>query len=458
MFNNPELRRQMWIELTPNRLVMMPLTLGAIFFLSYFAEEPMRMLTTLSLIAFGIIVLLWGTKLAFESVISEVNEKTWHSQRMTPISPLDMIIGKLFGSTIYTWYGAAISSATALISIIYLDDIESFKIFLILLFLGLLIHSFSFLSSLVVIRRNNGREKISYNGGIFIIAGVLIPWLMGAIPSMIFGYRSGHAEIGWYSLDFLPEDFMIFALIFFLIWSYIGAYRNMKTEFQMANGPFVWTGFMISLMLFLSGLIADNMNDDLYARILSCCYLSYFIAIAAAYMMAFSEPKDIVEFRRMINLMKHRQWKAFGEAIPLWLISLGFCLMLCLILLIATPFYSPLDRVIKSKQLPVLYPLNCLFFVIRDLSLLIYVNLKGESQRRADLATLVYLMIIYGLIPAIIGLAGFEELVPVFLPLPDAGIINGTMPIMIQSGAMAWLMCRRWAVNNNQAFKGQAFL
>jgi hypothetical protein len=154
-----------------------------------------------------------------------------------------------------------------------------------------------------------------------------------------------------------------------------------------------------------------------------------------------------VEFRRIISLMKHGAWKEFGEAIPLWLISSGFCIALCLILLIVSPFYSLIDTAIKSEHLSVLHPLNCLLFVIRDLSLLIYVNLKGESQR-ADLATVMYLMLIYGLIPAIVGVSGFKDLLPVFLPMFNTTIINGTIPILIQGAVMIWLTYRRWEVKN----------
>ena len=450
MVNNPELRRQLWLELTPNRMMMMPLTLGAIFFLFYLTADNMNefmgSLRTVSLLAFGIIILIWGTKLVSESVISEVNEKTWDSQRMTPISPSDMTIGKLFGSTVYTWYGAAICSAAALIAIIYLRDAKTFKIFLILLISGLLIHSFSLLSSLVMIRRNIGREKVNSNG-LFVFSVILTLWLMGIIPSMIFGYRGKDSLIIWYDIRFFPEDFSIVALIFFLTWSCIGAYRNMKTEFQMSNGPFVWMIFLISIMLFFSGLIANIKSAEAFARILLSCYLSYIIAITATYIMAFSEPKSIVEFRRIISLMKQGQWKEFGEAIPLWLISLGFCVILCAILLMLSPFDSMIDKAIKSEHLSVLHPLNCLLFVLRDLSLLIYVNLKGESQR-ADIAAAVYLILIYGLIPAIVGVSGFKNLLPIFLPMFNATIINGTIPILIQSAVMIWLMYHRWELKS----------
>ncbi len=450
MLNNPELRRHVWLELTPNRLIMMPLTLGAIFFLCYLAADDMTQFMSsvriVSLVAFGVIVLVWGTKLVSESVIIEVNEKTWDNQRMTPISPLDMTIGKLFGSTIYTWYGAVICSVAALISIIYRHEIKMFKIFMILLLFGLLLHSFSFLSSLIMIRRNIGREKINANG-LFLFAVILTLWLMGIIPSIIFGYRGKNAAIIWYNLGFLPEDFAIFMLIFFLIWSYIGAYRNMKTEFQMTNGPFVWIGFMISLMLFLSGLIANIEYAEQSAKMLLGCYLSYIIAMSATYMMAFSEPKNIVEFRRMISLMKQGQWKEFGEAIPLWLISLGFCVILCAILLISSPLNTLIDKAIKTDYLSPLHPLNCLLFIIRDLSLLIYVNLNRESKR-ADQATVAYLILIYGLIPAIIGVGGFKDLLPMFIPMFNATFINGTIPILIQSVIMFGLMYRRWEAEN----------
>ena len=91
---NPELQRYVWLELTPHRLVIIPLVLTAVFYLNYLINSNflgfVESLRITAMVAFCILVLIWGGKLVTESIISEVNEKTWDCQRMNASGPLSM--------------------------------------------------------------------------------------------------------------------------------------------------------------------------------------------------------------------------------------------------------------------------------------------------------------------------------------------------------------------------------
>ncbi|KOR27669.1 hypothetical protein TI03_06390 [Achromatium sp. WMS1] len=123
MIYNPEFRKNIQLHLNPAKLVMMPIVLGMIFFAIYLYNTHSNqhhwyqvdtrayianIMQIYSLTLFGILVFIWGTKMAVDSLIGEFNDKTWDSQRMTAIGPWNLVWGKLFGGTLFSWYGGVI--------------------------------------------------------------------------------------------------------------------------------------------------------------------------------------------------------------------------------------------------------------------------------------------------------------------------------------------------------------
>ncbi|MGD8642238.1 MAG: hypothetical protein PVG89_16490, partial [Gammaproteobacteria bacterium] len=126
---NPEFQRNVWLELTPHRVVSMPAVLVAVFFLVYLIAgdrypDPLR-ITAMTI--FFLLTLLWGSRLAGEALVNEVQDRTWDQQRMSSISPWSMSWGKLFGSTVFTWYGAAICLLAYFIAAIQSGEQEIIK-------------------------------------------------------------------------------------------------------------------------------------------------------------------------------------------------------------------------------------------------------------------------------------------------------------------------------------------
>ncbi|GBC63943.1 hypothetical protein DENIS_4943 [Desulfonema ishimotonii] len=440
---NPEMKRNIWLELTPNRLVVTPLVLGAIFFLAWLTADDylefMGYLRHISLMLFCLMVFVWGSKLVSESVVSEVNDRTWDFQRMTALGPADMTLGKLVGSAICPWYGAGFCAAAYILSALCLPDtVRHMKLLLVILFSGILCHALVLAMTLMGIRKNRGREKINSSFYLVIIIGLLF-----FSAPLISLFNKEEMLIRWYTGVFSPPDFMIFTSAFFLCWSVLGVYRAMRTELQIVNGPWVWTLFLVTLMLYASGLTANDDTLSFPDRLMLSLILSYGIGITLTYITAFSEPKDIVDFRRLADKVAKTQWREAGKLMPLWAISLILSVMLCA----ATTFFSltlEIDTLPDEQQLTTPFYFNLLCFLLRDLGLLIYVNLKGRSDR-ADIAAMLYLMILYLLIPAIITVSGAESLLPVFVPTFDGGLLTGTLPVCIQLVFIIVLVQKRWA-------------
>ena len=89
---SPEFQRNIWLELTSHRLVGMPAVLLAVFFLIYLVTGELfsdaTRITAMTL--YFLLALLWGTRLAGEALVNEIQDRTWDQQRMSSISPWSM--------------------------------------------------------------------------------------------------------------------------------------------------------------------------------------------------------------------------------------------------------------------------------------------------------------------------------------------------------------------------------
>ena len=105
---NPELRRNLWLELSMHRLVAMPVVLVLVLALiSARSSDPWPAVFDAALWILVLVLHLWGGRNAAEAVTEEVRDRTWDWQRLSSLVPWQMTWGKLFGATAYSWYGAA---------------------------------------------------------------------------------------------------------------------------------------------------------------------------------------------------------------------------------------------------------------------------------------------------------------------------------------------------------------
>ena len=105
---NPEFERNVWLELTPRRTLMMAGLLVLIFFAASLAEGVEWGPSGVASLLYYVLVVVWGSRNAAMSVVGEIRDRTWETQRLSSLSAATMTWGKLFGSTIYNWLGGAI--------------------------------------------------------------------------------------------------------------------------------------------------------------------------------------------------------------------------------------------------------------------------------------------------------------------------------------------------------------
>jgi len=428
---NPELQRNLWLELTPLRLIGMPAVLVATFILiALLAPDSRReTLVIFSLVLYGALVFLWGTRQASESVIIEVRDRTWDGQRMSSIGPWSMTWGKLFGSAVYPWYGGLL----CLLSYAFLTggdpQVRTTAVLALFLSCGLLAHATALLSSMQAMikeRRYNRSQTAA-----FLMLGVMFIW-----PFLGAGLSKTN-DLEWMGMNFRGLDFSLMTVLLFLFWTVLGIYRLMRTELQIKNGPLVWIAFACFLALYFAGF--QNAADSGH-RVFDRFVTGYFVAVLTMYLMAVGERKDPVAFRRLIAAYDRGDRMALLQDLPCWSLTLVPVLVAaCGTILTSGMGGSVLQQ---SPGLP-LFIVASVLFLARDIGLLLFLNL-AQSQKRSDMLFLLALVLLYGVVPGILSAAGLDRTTVLFWPRWD---ISSWISLGAAGGEaviIAVLVRRRW--------------
>jgi hypothetical protein len=440
MKGNPEFARNLWLEITPQRMLIMPMVLGALFLLAFVSDKYSfaDSVATTAIMAYLALALLWGTKQASESVMNEIRDHTWDSQRMSSISPMDLAIGKLFGSTIYSWYGALICLTVYALSVQPKKSGDPLMMVLVFLLGGIFAQSVGMLASMMAIRKDRKLTRGQTAG--FLILGVVV-----TLP--FFGVVvESHLPVEWYGVTFDWTPFLISSLFCFTFWAIAGIYQLMRVELQVRNMPWLWYGFVIFLMVYAAGftMTAKVANESTLGAAPPPLFAAFFVALATTYFMAFAERKDFILISVLMGQVRNKEWRTFLERSPRWILTLPLAMIAGVILALS----GSGDLGARVKLLAMVASL--LFFTFRDLGVMLFCNLGG-STKRADMLTVLYLSLLYGIVPTIFEVMGFKSATLLFWPRIDLYPFLGAALALLEAIAMACLVKRRWLMRQQAA-------
>lgn len=449
---NPELAKNIWLELSPQRLVTMPailfLFVFLIFSLNSTEDNPWATVHYLSFYGFIFIGILWGMKTSSDAILDEYNEKTWDWQKMSSIGPWKLALGKLIGSTIYNWYGALICWGFFMYSSSYTTQPnEELKTGFLLVAVMIGLHGLMILIALQLIRRTNAGTKIK-SIRIF-LSGLLFAGTLSSIFSYLTFFDSGSKmQLSWYGFSIPTLDFLLFSSVVYTFWILAGLYRSMRMELQFTDPPSWWIFFLIFNIFFQYGFfLPEGKVIDLSA--LSATFTLFFVeTLFLSYLLALSENKDIVLFRKLINALKSSDFTTFYNYVPLWLITLpiaklaGFLVLVLFLFFDAkqglAPFLS--DYGLTDKIEITSFYFAILLFVLRDLGILLLLNFSNRPQR-ADTSMLVYLVLIYLILPTLTSGLGISVIL-----YPD--ITHGIFPLigfpLVEAIAVVYFLVKKW--------------
>ena len=429
MNNNPEFLRNIWLELSSHRLIGMPAVLLAVFFLIYlvtghaFSDSTRIVAMTL----YFVLALLWGTRLAGEALVNEVQDRTWDQQRMSSISPWSMAWGKLFGSTIYTWYGAIICLVIFAVSAVQTSQPDVIKHVIFMLAIAVFGQSVALLSSMQAIKTYHRSASTA-----FMVMGIVV-----ALPLISWGFNET-GYLSWYDQQYRVLDFLMVSVICFATWSLVGIYRKMREELQFRNTPVYWFAFCVFMACYLAGTIQVQLLAD--ELITFRLFVAYSTFIVFAYVMVILEDKNSLLLRRVIAARNAQNWRSVFENIPCWFVTLLSAYVLC----VALMFYDFPDITLAAQGFALKpYLVTTALFLTRDVLLFIFFNMTA-NRRRADVTAIFYLVLLYWLLPSILTGMNLPMATAALLPI---GMHDATISIVsgfVQCSVLAFLVWQRW--------------
>lgn len=428
---NPEFLRNLWLEATAFRLALIVGLVLLAFAAMAVMPGPMGAVGGLGLYWF--FVVLWGTRSAALSVVAEIRERTWDSQKLSAIGPFSMVWGKLFGATAHNWFGGLLCLPFILWPMAREQGpMAAANYGLILILLGVLAQSVALLSSLTLIRRNTGNWRL--DTFLCQVAGIIAAFSYYTLWSTPDAYFRSRMDLTtWWGHDFNLGDFHFVSLLLFTAWALVGCFRAMRAELRFANGPFVWLAWLAYLAFYQAGfesLLTARLHAPLPPAV-TRLVLATLAVLASAYGMAFLERKDPVRLRWLGDQGRAGRWGVAFLALDAWMLSWAAALALGLVLaavLAGTPgMIGPVTFASLSPSV-----LAMLGFMTRDVA--IFVLLGRLSPGKGDFAALAVLAALYLLAPLILD-ATLPMLRALFVPMPGnwLSVVSG----WVQGVAMA---------------------
>jgi len=454
---NPEFQRNLWLEITPHRLIATPLIFGGFYYLILFwGEQGEQTLLLTSLWMFILFAGLWGAYQSENALVAEIQNKTWPLQRLTSISPWTMTWGKLFGSTLFSWYAGLWSLGVFVLT--YLLAPENFLfprpdrkwIMLshgvgpaILFTVGVAVqfHAWGFLVGMWQLQNKFSKSK-RRSGTSLLLSLFLLPTVITASFEPVKWSKNVH----WYQWEFNEFWFWLATLYIFLAWVITGIYMQMRRELQVSNPPWVWQIFLIFVLAFAMGfpqekdIISLNGLNLWVARLL----LGWGLMVVFTYLILLWERSDGVDIRRLFHLWKAQRIREALCELPRWWVTSALAWITAAVLMTLHGVYGGTFLADDGEVLNLYgFVAALMCFLMRDIALLLYFYFSDKPQRALGTA-IVYWAVLYWLIPMLLGVVWMDALNPLFLPDGSVNLAYAVLPPLVQAALMWRYTIRRW--------------
>jgi hypothetical protein len=449
---NPEFQRNLWLELTPRRMILMAVLLALAFFASAVSGDVAYGPAGTAQWLYYAIVVVWGTRNASVAVVGEIRDRTWDMQLLSSITPGAMTWGKLFGATIYNWFGGAICLAVMMAEAVAHKGVPTALIGLVyFISVGVIAQSASFLASLIAIRRRQSHSRLD----IFIYqivglaAAVTVFWIWSIVDpagSWLFHKPAGDSVV-WWGRVLDTRGFLLVSLAIFAAWTLLGCYREMRLELKMQNGTLVWLGFLVFIGVYVAGFDVWLTNDKTVAGWDATALRLALVATtygALTYLMVVLEPKDRVHFRWLGSQLASARLGAFWNGLQAWMMAYAAALICTVVLLVWLHLHNP-----DIVEQPAIIAATA-GFLTRDVAIFVFMRAL-PGRRRGDLAALGILLALYVLAPAIMNGLGLKNLLMVFYPQPTTTLWIGPLVAWAEGITVAVLALGRIAISRAPA-------
>jgi hypothetical protein len=386
---NPEFRRNLWLEFSTQRLILMPALITFILiidiaFQKYRGEHGVIMQNITAHCFLGVLGLLfWSVKQAADTLAQEAREGTWDNQRMSGLTPWQMVWGKLLGGTLYTWYGCVILMFIGALGRAGADmSLRQIALFVVgAVALGVLLQSASMLRVLLAWRRK-GATRSGFANFFFYL------FLCAVICALFFFFwvLEERGTLEWWGGTWPIMDFSILCLVCLAFWSVLGLWLAMRQELlEKSRGSlWWWAAFLVFWCVWVWGLIRNQPENVRWYCFAPCVLLVW----ASAYLQLILAPKDRMAWRRLCVALARRDSRQIQCLWPLWTISIALALLLSVAAVVLAPPSEKAARFFVS--------VTC--FVVRDFAWVFWLHL-AQDNRRAEGAMIASFAVAYLVLP-----------------------------------------------------------
>lgn len=408
---NPELQRQLWLQFSPARLVVLPLMILALM-IGLHLTLPDRSAMAIAMASsaiFVVLVLLSGTRAAGTSVTDELNDHTWDQQRMSAMSPWSMAWGKLAGATSYAWYIGSLCITIGLIAVwVGHITVPALRLVLLAVLVGVFLQAMHLTIHLQLV---HWRGAAARRGSATAILLVLV-WV-GVPLTQILRIDS----VQWWGFAFDTLNFLLLSMGLLVMCVLVAAWRSMAEILMVRHWPWGWPALAVATTLYLCGFATSGRTTLLaLVGLGTCVVLSYYSLMA--------EPQTRAQWQRVLTRAANRQWRLAIQLLPRWPSTVILALPLAVVAALSTTILGEANAPFVQKW--VIYQPLCVFLLmLRDSAMALYFSFSVKSRNPlASFATA--LLVLHGLLPWL--LSGVE---PTSLPMLAQPILSG------QSGALA---------------------
>ena len=350
-------------------------------------------------------------------------QRTWDAQRASALSAWQMTLGKIIGATAFAWCAVALCAIGALLSTRGQRAMDWLQLALVAL--GL--QAVAYLVAMAAIRRRQSFGRMDT---------LAIPALALAIAtSILFGTQA--PGLRWWGLE-LTSSVAAALLAVFVVWAFVGAWQITAGVLQIPAAAWAWPAFLLWLIFWAAGhgdfggtlvnpltwLIPDFGRGNVASPAVRMS-LAFTILAPATYLAVAIDPRSIVAWRRWYARACAADWGPVLRETPAWVQSLLALLGMALVLTVTTA--PSLPRALEAGQLDVRFmPLLVTAFVARDVAIF-HLTAFGRLPGQGLAATGIYLCLLYGLAPTLLGALLPDTLgYSLFMPIS----VDGSIPLI----------------------------
>jgi hypothetical protein len=420
ILRNPELIRNYWTEISALKLWMVPIFVVLILVLSFITPQNMNakldLIRVVAVVFFVASAFLYGGVLCSLSVYREVKNRTWNNQRLTLLTPAEMVIGKWFGPSLYAWFIALIALGVYLFgSLSRALLFESLWYALILVLLAGVIQLGSGALGLGMSRRFSLNRSGSYTPAIpLVILGIVIA--SSLYPAL--SWKQYDYTIQWWGFEIhrlsLIAGWMFLAL--FTAWNwYLG---SMGKELLYPEKRRLYNLIFPLHLLFLLGF-PDRNKDIVVSGFVFCLALNYWFALSIS-------PSILQDFKaKDKSVFSHHPLRSS----LLW--TIGFLVVIVSI---------SLSKLIYNKELWTIVSFFGLF--LRDFGLYLWI-VKSNKYKQPELMWIFLILLINALVAPIVGLSGLEWMQKIIFPYEGSVQVSQALLSLLIGSAILVLTARK---------------